>query len=278
MSFAETGRATVSVGEVAAISDAELVQFMQQHRLPYGDYDLPVDGWERLSEDERSRLAERLEAEKRSLAQNPTACSRPLELDGLDARLRQALPNSSFSLLPGSQAIDPPESPTTLLNLEVHRTKDEIGAYHGLINDSGRPLYPIELIQYVYKDPDNYAEMLRPWQEHLTPISPSGIFQRQWQRWQDFRKWQNDNRGRDDDDGGFPATRARLLAEIEADPSCLKSEWDQKQFLRRRQRRLYREHGCRGFCGYAKAVKRRLASHSFTQPFELDEDPKKQHQ
>jgi hypothetical protein len=31
------------------------------------------------------------------------------------------------------------------------------------------------------------------------------------------------------------------------------------------------------FCGYAKAVKRRLASHSFTQPFELDEDPKKQH-
>ncbi|GKU13372.1 unnamed protein product, partial [Fusarium langsethiae] len=119
--------------------------------------------------------------------------------------------------------------------------------------------------------------MLRPWQEHLTPISPSGIFQRQWQRWQDFRKWQNDNRGRDDDDGGFPATRARLLAEIEADPSCLKSEWDQKQFLRRRQRRLYREHGCRGFCGYAKAVKRRLASHSFTQPFELDEDPKKQH-
>jgi hypothetical protein len=136
MSFAETGRAAVSVGEVAAISDAELVQFMQKHRLPHGDYDLPVDGWERLSEDERSRLAERLEAEKRSLAQSPTACSRPLDLDGLDARLRQALPNSSLS----------PESLTTSLDLEVHRTKDEIEAYHGLINDSGRPLYPIELI------------------------------------------------------------------------------------------------------------------------------------
>lgn len=166
----------------------------------------------------------------------------------------------------------------------------------------------------MFQDPDNYAETLRPWQENIRPVSPSGIFQKQLQRWRDFRKWQNDNRGCEDDDGGFPAyiarqkytiqqdcfelvewlkytlpresrkqaaaeekeAAAKRLAEIEADPSCLRSEWDQTQLLRRRQRRLYREHGCRGFCAYVEAVKRRLARHGFTRPFELDEDPKKQ--
>lgn len=59
--MASTEVVTVSVGEVAAMSDAELAQFMQRHRLPNGDYDLPVDGWHRLSKDERGRLAERLE-------------------------------------------------------------------------------------------------------------------------------------------------------------------------------------------------------------------------
>ncbi|KAJ4230716.1 hypothetical protein NW757_013981 [Fusarium falciforme] len=288
MPSAEAETAPVSVSEVAAMSDAELAQFMQKHRLPNGDYDLPVDGWERLSKDERSRLAERLEAQKRGLAQSPTGCSRPLDLDDLDARLRQVSPSKSFSLRPEPQTINRSRSPTP----PIDRTRLETEAYHELINDGGRPLYPIDLIQDVYRDPDNYAEMLRPWQEYLTSVSPSGIFQRQLQRWQDFHKWQNDNRGREDNDGGFlgyveqekhriknhslPRSRAKRLAEIEADPSCLRSGWDMLQSLRERQRRLYREHDCRGFRDYTEAVKRRLARHGFTQPFELDEDPKNQ--
>ncbi|KAK0368126.1 hypothetical protein CLIM01_14519 [Colletotrichum limetticola] len=79
----------VSVNEVAVMNDAELAQFMQQHRLPDGNYDLPVDGWDELSREDRSLFAERLEAQKRSLAQSPTACSRPLALDDLDARLHR---------------------------------------------------------------------------------------------------------------------------------------------------------------------------------------------
>lgn len=134
--------------------------------------------------------------------------------------------------------------------------------------------------------------MLRPWQEYPTSVSPSGIFQRQLQSWQDFHKWQNDNRGLEDDDGGFlgyvehekwriknfvlPRSRAKHLAKIEADPSCLRSGWDMLQSLRERQRRLCRERSCRGFRDYAEAVKRRLARHDFTRPFELDEDPKNQ--
>lgn len=61
MVSAELETKTVSVGQVAAMDDAELAQFLQSHRLPNGDYILPVDGWERLSKDERGRLAARLE-------------------------------------------------------------------------------------------------------------------------------------------------------------------------------------------------------------------------
>ncbi|KAF5530710.1 ankyrin protein unc44 [Fusarium mexicanum] len=272
MPLTESAAATVSVGEVAAMNDVELAQFMQRHRLPDGDYDLPIDGWDKLSKDERSHLAQRLETQKDSLAQSPTACSRPLDLDDLNARLRQVSPNNSFSRRPESPIIDRLRSPTPPFD----PTRREIEAYHQLINEGGRPSYSINLIHDVYRDPDNYAEMLRPWQEYLTPVSPSGIFRRQLQRWRDFCKWQNDNRDREDDDGGFPASRDKRLAEIEADPSCLKSRWEDIQWERERQRYHCRERGCRGFRDYAEAVKRRLARHGFTLTFELDEDPKKQ--
>ncbi|KAK7429751.1 hypothetical protein QQZ08_003777 [Neonectria magnoliae] len=288
MASTEAAIVTLSVDEIAALSDAELGQFMTKHRRPDGGYELPVDGWDKLSKDERNRLAERLKAQEQGLAQSPTVCSRPLDLDDLDARLRQVSPNKSFSLRPETRTIyrsrssTPPYDPATY----------EIEAYHELVDDGGRPSYPIDLIRDVYRDPDNYAEMLRPWQESLTQVRAKGIFQRQLQRWQDFRKWQNDNRGCEDDDGGFPAyveqkkrwikqdclkePGTKLLAKIEADPSCLKSEWDRRQGERQRQRHHCRERGCRGFRDYAKAVKRRLTRHDFIQPLELDEDPKKQ--
>lgn len=113
-------------------------------------------------------------------------------------------------------------------------------------------------------------------------------------RWSNFRKWQNDNRGLEDDDGGYQAfveQQMRLeegychtdryiefLAELEADPSCLSAKWESKQQERRRHRDLHRERGCKGFHDYAMAVQDRLKRHNFTLPFELNEDPKKQDQ
>lgn len=60
MAATEMEMATLSVSEVAAMDDSELHLFMGEHRRPNGDYELPVDGWDRLSTEERSRLAERL--------------------------------------------------------------------------------------------------------------------------------------------------------------------------------------------------------------------------
>ncbi|KAK2020735.1 hypothetical protein LX32DRAFT_294844 [Colletotrichum zoysiae] len=147
-------------------------------------------------------------------------------------------------------------------------------------------------MQDIHMNPEHYEDVLRPWQECPEEIHPDGIFNRQWCRWRDFRKWQNDNRGRDDEDGGYTGyvewrkdrirrdygrkSGAKYLAAIEADSSCLRSDWDERQSLRERHRRLYREHNCNGFDDYAAAVKRRLARHGFIQQFKLDEDPKKQ--
>ncbi|KAI0549732.1 hypothetical protein F4679DRAFT_595523 [Xylaria curta] len=300
MASTEAETVTLSVDEIAAMSDAELGQFMTKHRRPDGGYELPVDGWDKLSRDERNRLAERLKAQERVLAQSPTTCSCPLDLDDLDARLRRVPADNSFSLRPEPGSVERSESATPPFDPQVYSTRPEIEAYHKLVDEGGRPLYPVDFIQDMFQDPDNYAETLRPWQVNISPVSPSGIFEKQLQRWRDFRKWQNDNRGREDDDGGFPAyverqkyaiqqkcigkqaavetkeATAKRLAEIEADPSCLKSDWEEIQWERERQRHNFRERGCRGFHDYAEAVKRRLARHGFTQPFELDEDPKKQ--
>lgn len=116
---------------------------------------------------------------------------------------------------------------------------------------------------------------------------------KQWARWQDFRTWQRDNRWLEDDDGGFPAYAewyknetkkdfvehavASELAELEADPSIIERAWKNKLWNRREQQRFCREHH-RGvhFTDYVNAVKHRLASHGFIQPFYLKEDFKQQ--
>jgi hypothetical protein len=60
MASIEAETATLSVDQIAAMGDAELGQFMTKHRRPNGGYDLPVDGWDKLSKDELDRLAQRL--------------------------------------------------------------------------------------------------------------------------------------------------------------------------------------------------------------------------
>lgn len=57
----KAGTAAETGCEVVLMKDAQLAQFMQKHRLPDGNYHLPIDGWEKLSKDKRSRLAARLE-------------------------------------------------------------------------------------------------------------------------------------------------------------------------------------------------------------------------
>ncbi|KAL3962948.1 hypothetical protein ACCO45_004471 [Purpureocillium lilacinum] len=290
MPVPEATTAALSVGDIAALSDEQLAQFMQKHRSHNGDFDIPIqDGWDELSLHARNELVERLKAQERILSQNPVCQSRPLDLDRLDARLRQV--SNGDELKPQDQQrmqgrITPPYSEEDELRDHID---DETDAYNELVKDGGRPIYQISLIEDVCRNPEEYREMLWPFWDYTRGTQLSWlVFQRQQKRWRDFRRWQVDNRGLEDEDGGFPAfvdMMKRLyakdestgeLARLEADPSWLKSEWLHDQRKRGRQRRWHRERGCNGFSDYVDAVKRRLARHGFTQPFQLQEDPKLQ--
>lgn len=185
---------------------------------------------------------------------------------------------------------------------------DETEAYLNLVNDGGRPLYPIAGLDPVSADPDRFAELLLPWQNAPdvkwaweTPwgqqkgwedLRKWEVFQRQWKRWQVFRRWQNDNRGLRDDYGGLPAyiesrksgqkrcrsetEYASWLEYIETDTSRFDLEWEREQKQREMLRNHNKEHGCSGLAEYSEAVRRRLAQHGFNRAFSLKEDPRRQ--
>ncbi|KJZ76552.1 hypothetical protein HIM_03888 [Hirsutella minnesotensis 3608] len=288
MSFIEPSAATVSVQTLIAFNDAELAQFMEKHRHPNGDFQLPVDGWDRITKEEQDSLAERLKTQQRALAENPTMHSHVLDLEQLDARLGEVAANNNTPTWSRARNHERSHPPTPFFDFEADARELEMEAYDNLVKDGGRPLYQIGLLEDVSKNPDKYCEMLRPWQNRLDTMKSWFVFQRQWKSWDDFRKWQRDNRGLEDDDGGFPGYVERLrrlwekdgytsgLEDIRADPSRLKSGWELRQLLRQRQRRNHREHDCDGFSDYVEAARRRLARHDCNLPFDLKEDPKKQ--
>ncbi|KAJ4309035.1 hypothetical protein N0V84_011732 [Fusarium piperis] len=75
MASPEPTSATLTVEDIAVFTDAELAEFMKKHRRPNGGFELPVDGWDKLSKDERDQLAERLKQklERQELGSQPGA-------------------------------------------------------------------------------------------------------------------------------------------------------------------------------------------------------------
>ncbi|KAL8303406.1 hypothetical protein RB594_008414 [Gaeumannomyces avenae] len=323
----EPGTSRLSVHDILWMGAANLAAYIREHLGPTGDFDLLDDNRHQLPLREREQLAEKL---IRALAEN--RYSRPLDLEELDARLQRAL---SAGANPVPRASRPPRSRSSTLGaleaqdhaLQLERM-EEADAYYQLVQDGGRPLYPIELLgdvsasfprgpflslnnksyYVVTGSPGKYQELLRPWLDDIATgdyfnwwwggtrvYYPWGVFQKQWNRWTMFRRWQRDNRDlKEDDDGGFPEyleaekrhikrhyserVAAKKLAELEADPSRLKQRWEDEQRRRKWQRHYCYESGVTGnaFSDYVDAVKRRLARHGFTCSFELSQDPKQQ--
>ncbi|KND93536.1 hypothetical protein TOPH_01939 [Tolypocladium ophioglossoides CBS 100239] len=274
MSCPESITATLSMDDITTLSDAQLVRLLEEHRCPNGHFELPVDGWERLTREERNHLAERLRrAQECVLAQNPAACSRPLDLDQVNARLAEV--SDGGTTASPARPRDTPKGPGhtppyTEEEERADRRDEETEAYRDLVNDGGRPLYPISLLEQVLRDPEEYRKMLWPLWEHFpTHSTPWLVYQKQLKRWQDFRNWQNDNRGLEDDDDGFSTYverrkrgciklgYAKKLAEIKSDPECLRSDWEEyEHYMRRWQRRWQREPDCSEFSDYVDAIKR----------------------
>ena len=232
------------------------------------------------------------------------ATCRPLDLNKVNIRLAASL-DTNIAIFTAPLQDTERRANTTPMDDEPHDSGDdatvvydeederadriinEAEAYHDLLKDGGRPVYPISQLERVSQKPEVHCELLQPfWGYPRDPRCPWLVFKRQLRRWRDFRKWQIDNRGLEDDDGGFPAYIAKMktvyakyrytegLAKV--DPTYLESGWEDDRRVRRWQRHHQREKGCNGFLDYVDAVKRRLARHGFTRPFQLLEDPQQQ--
>ncbi|KAK3940771.1 hypothetical protein QBC46DRAFT_449292 [Diplogelasinospora grovesii] len=263
---------------VIALSDAELDQYLEEHRGANGETTIDGRGWETVPKDEQDRFIQRL----RDRMQNERdAQSRPVDLDQVSARLLglSALPPTrtrpELSHDERSSTGDPPGPD--------HWREEERVSHNALVSDGGRPWYPISLLDEVSEDPAKYSDMLFIWRKWNPKWM---VFGQQLRRWKDFRTWQRDNRGILDLEGEFAAEvdrRKRFYAETGyhetvshlEDKAELEKEFDSWQVERKARARRFREAQGHGrYHDYVEAVRRRLSRHNFTRTFQLEEDPK----
>ena len=145
----------------------------------------------------------------------------------------------------------PPPIPT-----EVYERSD----YNDLVRDGGRPLYPIELLEDVAKDPEAYRDMLLPWlhspAEELDGDShPWKVFGKQFWSWKQFRRWQTHSRRE-----GRPRYVEVESRWVPVDRAYNVFVWEFR----------------RGSSNYTETVKKLLAPLGFTRPFQFHEDPTQQ--
>ncbi|KAK3333490.1 hypothetical protein B0T19DRAFT_127539 [Cercophora scortea] len=248
---------TIRAHVIAAYSDAELDRYLDEHRLEGGGAAVvDVEDWENLPQSFIQRLKDR--AQRASDAPR----SRPIDLDQVTARLLATTGNDTSTLPQGNppehlrdlfakpgEILGPTPPPIPLEDLERDR-------YHELVLAGGRPLYEIELIDEVSKDPETYREMLRPWVRYPDAEKPWWeVFARQSDHWDDFRRWQVLNRNE-----GRPRYVVVNYRYFSCDHAYNNFVW----YFRRESP------------DYTEAAKKLLAEYGFTRPFQLQDDPKQQ--
>ncbi|PMB67897.1 hypothetical protein BM221_006072 [Beauveria bassiana] len=275
-----------SISDVARLDDRQLCDWMANHRQLDGSVELQLDGWDKLPTEARSQLARRLTQD----------LGFELDLDYLNRRVCQ-LSDSRDALLPTVLERATREQ-TADTDSQTQAGEDdsaiaETDAYHRLVGDGGRPLYSIDSLGRVLQNPDEYQEMLRPfWSHPRSTHSANHVFQKQRDRWRDFRSWQLDNRGLSDPADAFDAHvreyRDMLkkygflqeLAKLDSDPSYLKrpgGPWAYHEKRRHWQRRHQIEPGCSGFDDYKTAFGARLSRHGhLLSDLQLKENPRQQ--
>ncbi|KAM3517065.1 hypothetical protein NHJ13051_009325 [Beauveria bassiana] len=286
-----------SISDVARLDDRQLCDWMANHRQLDGSVELQLDGWDKLPTEARSQLARRLTATHATIATPPRQdLGFELDLDYLNRRVCQ-LSDSRDALLPTVLERATREQ-TADTDSQTQAGEDdsaiaETDAYHRLVDDGGRPLYSIDSLGRVLQNPDEYQEMLRPfWSHPRSTHSANHVFQKQRDRWRDFRSWQLDNRGLSDPADAFDAHvreyRDMLkkygflqeLAKLDSDPSYLKrprGPWAYHEKRRHWQRRHQIEPGCSGFDDYKTAFGARLSRHGhLLSDLQLKENPRQQ--
>lgn len=226
--------------------------------------------------------------------------SRPVDADQVAARLLgiAADRDAGSQLMPELSRFERASTVELSPNEEIEEAKMfETAAYHDLVNDGGQPAYPIDHLEKISKDPELYREVLRPWQEYpdTDNLQWDDVFQRQLQRWRDFRAWQQDNRGINDGGAGYLAFVDAHNKDYEILGAAWRTGWPRQTKIQHHEslRNQWKSKGkkrnavnfwLRGNCKYANfseyagQVRYQLAKHGFIHPFNLLQDWKQQDQ
>ena len=154
-----------------------------------------------------------------------------------------------------------------------------------LVQAGGRPAVSLNTFLHTLEDAKASREKLELWLGDTDSGQPNGdvppAFSAQLKDWEIFQqKWQWDNRGRYAGDEGFAAfLESRKRRYLHKGESEVVSDHSFEETARRiweYEPRFLEISGTEGFTAYAQAVRRRLASHQFTQSFRLAEDPRQQ--
>lgn len=166
----------------------------------------------------------------------------------------------------------------------------EIRCYHRLVADGGRPPCSPETFRQMYKSPADYHELLAPWLPIPVPprVDEWHVFSVPLERWQEFRRWQRNNRGNSTStaDESLAAFRKGKWLELESRERTMTAwavgfeEWTREQW----QAEVSADRWLRedkvgedgSFTEYVEAARRRLVQHGFHEPFQLLEDPQQQ--
>lgn len=215
-----------------------------------------------------------------ALQANEETQSRPVDLDVVAARLREISDNKDALPQAASRSPRYERSPTPIYDEVEETKKSETRAYHELVNDGGRPLHPISLLEEVLNNPEGHREMLLPWQPcPEATILDMDMFFRQLARWKAFRNWQKYNRdlyNKDEVFAAFFEEQMRRKAESEANMSRSRRQ-DQElaeklhlEKVRAKFKRMQEEKdadaGEAGFSAFVEAEKRRLLEVGCTWP------------
>ncbi|KAI5927161.1 hypothetical protein F4810DRAFT_432878 [Camillea tinctor] len=287
MQILEHATPKVSVDDIQSFSEAELIQYLEEHRRPDGNFNFQLEGWDDLPKAQRDSLAQRF----RSAAQKAIDATQSRPVDAAELATRLVKISKAGKGVVSDQPEQPPRLPPapppsqehelnpnltpTAAAAEDENLRFERICHADLLSLGGRPPYPIALLPKVFRNPDEYRSMLRPWQ-HL----PDGrsldwnVYFKQLRRWQDFQRWQRTRRGiydAEEEHFAHAAMRtsqmvrmreAELLLHIEQDPSrYFRSEWASLERTRARDSAFWaqQEGGAESFAGYAAAARARLA-------------------
>jgi len=90
-----------------------------------------------------------------------------------------------------------------------------------LVNDGGRPCYPIALLQEFSENPGEYPGLSQPWLRHGWEV-----FDIQLDHWHRFLQWQQLNRGSYDSETEYVryVSKAKLELAFNKDPEAEKLE------------------------------------------------------